>query len=227
MTIKCLEENCNKRPNFNLSNEKIGIYCNKHKKTNMIDVKNKRCLEKYCDTQISNNKYKGYCTRCFIYKFPSEKISKNYKVKESHMTDFIKEEFKNEELIFDKQINGGCSLRRPDVYIDKFTHIIIIECDENQHKDYEEICENKRIMQIFKDFNCRPIVFIRFNPDSYIKDGKKILSSFKYHNTLEVPMIRDKKEWNNRLTELKDKIVYWLVNIPNKEITNEYLFYDC
>ena len=35
------------------------------------------------------------------------------------MTEFIKEEFKNEELVFDKQVNGGCSLRRPDVYIDK------------------------------------------------------------------------------------------------------------
>ena len=72
-----------------------------------------------CNILPSNLKYKGYCLRCFIHLFPNEKISRNYKVKENHMTEFIKEEFKNEELVFDKQVNGGCSLRRPDVYIDK------------------------------------------------------------------------------------------------------------
>ena len=89
----------------------------------MIDIKHKKCKE-------CNKKYKGYCLRCFIFKFPNVKISKNYKIKEKHVTDFIKEQFKNEIKVFDKQ-TGGCSKRRPDIYIDKFTHILIIECDEN------------------------------------------------------------------------------------------------
>jgi len=63
-------------------------------------------------------------------------------------------------MIFDKQ-TGGCSKMRPDVFIDKFTHVVIIECDENQHKDTS--CENKRTMELFQDFGNRPIVFIRFN----------------------------------------------------------------
>ena len=63
----------------------------------------------------------------------------------------------------------------PDAYLDLLTHIIIIECDENQHKGYEDICENKRTMEISNDFNFRPIVFIRFNPDSYTKNGNKML----------------------------------------------------
>jgi hypothetical protein len=222
---KCLDQNCIKRATCNFEN-KPTLYCELHKKNNMINVKVKRCLEDNCTTITNKNKYKGHCLRCFIFKFPNEKISKNYKVKENHMTDFIKENFKDEVMIFDKQINGGCSLCRPDVYIDKFTHIIIIECDENQHKDREEICENKRIMQIFEDFNSRPVIFIRFNPDSYKINNKTILSSFKYHKTLQVPMIRESKEWNNRLELLKNKINYWLINIPKKEITNEHLFYD-
>jgi hypothetical protein len=220
----CLEEHCNIQPNFNLPNEKP-IYCTKHKKENMIDVKHKTCNEKHC-SQIPknrNNKYNGYCLRCFIHKFPNEKQSINYKVKENHMTDFIKLEFKELVMVFDKQ-TGGCSKRRPDVYIDKFTHVVIIECDENQHKDTS--CENMRTMELFQDFNNRPIVFIRFNPDSYVKDGKKFLSSFKMHKTLDVPVIRDKKEWNNRLDVLKETINKFLENIPEKEITNEFLFYD-
>ena len=143
------------------------------------------------------------------------------------MTDFIKEQFKEQVMIFDKQ-TGGCSKRRPDVYIDKFTHIVIIECDENQHKNEEyNSCENKRTMELFQDFGNRPIVFIRFNPDSYVnEENKKIQSSFKMHKALDVPVIRDSNEWVCRLNVLKKTIDKWLIKIPEKEITNEYLFYD-
>jgi hypothetical protein len=53
-----------------------------------------------------------------------------------------------------------------------------------------------------------------------------VLSSFKNHKTLFVPIIRVKKEWNNRLNTLKETIVKWLTEIPESEITYEYLFYD-
>ena len=140
------------------------------------------------------------------------------------MTDFIKEQFIDQVITFDKQ-TGGCSKRRPDVYIDKYTHVVIIECAENQHK--ETSCENKRTMELFQDFGNRPIVFIRFNPDSYTnEENKKVLSSFKMHKTLDVPMIREQKEWLSRLNVLKETISYWLKEIPEKEVTNEYLFYD-
>ena len=140
------------------------------------------------------------------------------------MTDFIKDHFKDQVITFDKMV-GGCSKRRPDVYIDKFTHIVIVECDENQHK--ETSCENKRTMELFQDFGNRPIVFIRFNPDSYINEkNEKIPSSFKMHKALDVPMIRKQKEWASRLDVLKETINKWLNVIPEKEITNEYLFYD-
>jgi len=162
-----------------------------------------------------------------FYKFPNEKISRNYKVKENHMTDFIKSEFKNEVMVFDKQ-TGGCSKRRPDCYIDKFTHIVIVECDENQHRDTS--CENKRMMELFQNFSseARPIVFIRFNPDKYINEnGEKIPSSFTMHKVSDIPIIiRNKKEWNNRLELLKHTINKWLIDIPEKEVTNEYLYYD-
>jgi hypothetical protein len=83
-------------------------------------------------------------------------------------------------------------------------------------------------MELFQDFGNRPIVFIRFNPDSYVnQDGKKVLSSFKMHKKLDVPMIRESKEWESRLNVLKETIEYWLNVIPEKELTCEYLFYDC
>ena len=220
---RCLEKDCEIRPKFNYDGKKNGIYCSKHKLENMINVYAIKCKND-CGTQLETMKYKHYCLRCFINLFPNETISRNYKVKEIYMTDFIKDQFKDEVMIFDKTV-GACSRRRPDCYIDKFTHVIIVECDENQHR--ETSCENKRMMELFQDFGNRPIIFIRFNPDTYINEqNKKIVSSFKYHNKLGVPLIRNKEEWDNRLDLLKITINKWLITIPNKEITIEKLFFD-
>lgn len=52
------------------------------------------------------------------------------------------------------------------------------------------------------------------------------MSSFKLHKETSNLIIRNEKEWNNRLNELKKHIDYWLVNNPTNTITNKYLFYD-
>ena len=226
-TKRCKENGCDiLGPKFNLANENIGLYCSKHKKEDMINVKDKMCLECKITYSNPNSKYKGFCVRCFVHKFPNEKISRNYKVKEVHMTDFLKEEFKDEIMVFDKQ-TGGCSKRRPDVYIDKFTHVVITECDENKHEKYDDSCENMRIMELFQDFGNRPVIFIRFNPDKYINEnGDKIPSSFKLCKKTGISIIRDQKEWKSRLDLLKETINKHLISIPQKEINYEYLFYD-
>jgi hypothetical protein len=56
---KCNEKDCDKTANFNLPSENYGIYCSKHKKENMIDVKHKKCLEKDCNLATSYN-FKGF-----------------------------------------------------------------------------------------------------------------------------------------------------------------------
>lgn len=191
---------------------------------NLIVIPSGKCKAN-CGTR-SGEKYKGYCLRCFIYTFPDQVTNKKYKVREQHLVDFIKETYKNMVFIFDKQINNGCSKRRPDIYIDLYTHVIVIECDENQHKSYKTICENKRIMEISNDFANRPIVFIRFNPDSYTKNNKKIPSCFEMLKSREIYVLRNKKDWSNRLSDLKKLVDYYLDFIPDKTITNEYLFFD-
>jgi hypothetical protein len=136
----------------------------------------------------------------------------------------------NIRIIHDRIIEGGCSLRRPDILIDLLTHSIIIECDENQHINYE--CENKRMMEIFQDLGSRPMVFIRFNPDKYIDSNRCIIETcFK-------PLIKEedankkrfydinKNEWNNRIKVLVNTIRTHLQTIPSKEITEIKLFYD-
>lgn len=211
---------CGKYFNFSSS-----MYLHKQScKTKIIETTTKICLNENCNT-YGNSKYKGYCLRCFIYIFPDEPILKNYKVKERHIKDYLKIEFPNKEFINDRKIIGGCSQRRPDFYLDCLTHILIIEIDENCHKNYD--CENKRMMQLFLDSGSIPCVFIRFNPDSYIDEtGKKIESCFTYHKKLEIPIIKDKNKWQDRLQQLKYNIQYYTDNIPTKEITIKLLYYD-
>ena len=74
-------------------------------------------------------------------------------------------------MVFDKKIDDGCSLRRPDVRIECMTHTIIIECDKNKYQGYS--CENKRTMKIFQDLGS--IVFLRFNQDLYHNRNNKLL----------------------------------------------------
>jgi hypothetical protein len=161
-----------------------------------------------------------------MYLFPDKPISRNYKTKEKSVTDFIIETFPKFIWTVDKMINGGISKRRPDLLLELKNQILIIEIDENQHNTYEEICENKRLMEISQDVNHKSVVFIKFNPDGYKnKDGKKIPSCWK-SNKLGIFTINNKKEWNERLEELSNTVKYWLKTQTNKTIEIIRLYYD-
>jgi hypothetical protein len=220
---RCKHPSCNKYSIYNDPDKKSGLYCNDHKLLGMIDVTHKRCI--LCDLTRSEKKYDWYCFRCYIFKFPDKSVSRNYKVKEKHVTDYITQEFPDIDFTFDK-LTGGCSKRRPDCYVDLGSHVLIVEIDENQHIDYDTTCEIQRINELYTDFADRPIIFIRFNPDSYTFNDKKIQSSFKYHRSSGVPIIRNQTEWDERLKILKETIILHMKTKPKKQITNINLYYD-
>ena len=65
---------------------------------------------------------------------------------------------------------------RPDILYDCDTHIVVVECDENQHRNYNwEACannkslrhsEDKRMFAISQAYGL-PAIFIRWNPDNF------------------------------------------------------------
>ena len=222
---RCKHPSCDKQPNYNKEGESKGLYCKDHKKPGMIDVKSQRCKTPLCDTFV-NKKYKGYCLRCFIHTFPDEPVTRNYKTKEKAVADRITEKFSDMTWTLDKTVEGGCSRKRPDLLCDMGPYILIVEIDEDKHVNYS--CENKRMMELFQDVGNRPIVFIRFNPDSYKnKEGKRITSCWRANKLGIMSVVKSKeKEWENRLKDLFEKIEYWSKNEPSKTITVEQLFYD-
>jgi hypothetical protein len=219
----CQFENCNKQPSYNEQGQTKGKFCKTHKLPGMVDVVSRVCQFENCNTRPSNPKYKGYCCRCFVYLFPNEPNSRNYKIKENHVTDFVKAMFPDENILFDKTVPGGISRRRPDIFIDKGTHVVVAECDEDQHQT--NTCESKRTTEIFNDIK-KPVIFVRFNPDSYKIGNNKIPSCFKVLKQTGIQVISDEKEWNSRLNKLKETITENLHEIPGKLMSIIHLFYD-
>jgi len=224
----CIYEGCKIRPNFNVEGNTNAIYCSTHKKEGMIDVKNKTCKSEWCFIRVTE-KYDGYCIFCYIHLFPDKPVSRNYKTKEYAVVEYIKNKYPNFNWIADKIINGGCSKRRPDLLLDLLYQVIIIEVDENQHVDYDCSCQNKRVMQLSQDLGHRPIIFIRFNPDDYQKDGITITSCWGQDKKGICVIKKSKKgEWTHRLNILENHINYWInpENITNKTVETIQLFYD-
>ena len=220
---KCLD--CDKQPIFNYEGEKGGIYCSEHKKYDMVDIISKKCKSEFCSTR-AKDKYDGYCTFCYVNLFPDKPVSRNYKTKEHTVAEHILNMYPDFTWTTDKRIDNGCSNRRPDLLLDLGYQVIIIEVDENQHKYYDTSCENKRLMELSQDINHRPLVFIRFNPDSYNSCDKKIKSCWKISKQTGLCVIQDKKMWNNRLNTLNDTIDFWTKNTTNKTVNVVELFYD-
>lgn len=120
----------------------------------------------------------------------------------------------------------SCSKRRPDLLLDLAFQVIIIEIDEHAHNSYDTTCENKRLMEISKDLNHRPIVLIRFNPDSYVDvSGKKIPSCFTTDiNGITKPK-KDTKEMDKRVSKLIKTITHWIEKKTEKTIEQVQLFF--
>ena len=224
MCIKCN----NKIPIFNYKNEKKALYCYSCITIDMLDIKNKTCKTDLCDIRADKNKYKGYCLRCFIYNFPNDKLVRDYGTREAKVSEFIKETYKDLNITYNKIIDGGCSQHRPDIFIDCLTHSVIIEVDENQHKNgkiYNPECELRRLNNLFTDLADRPIVFIRFNPDSYInKKNKLVKSCFEYTEDKGLP--KANKTLQTRLKKLKEVIDENLTKVPSENILTIKLYYD-
>ena len=224
----CIYEGCKTLPIFNTKDKKTAIYCSSHRLEFMIDIKHKRCNSGWCLIK-GNKKYEGYCLFCFINTFPDKPTARNYKTKEVATVDFVKQNYPKFDWTTDKKIQGGCSRRRPDMMLDLGHQVIIVEVDENQHINYDCSCENKRIMELSKDVDHRPVIFIRFNPDDY-KVGDETIKSCWGVNKQGICTVKKskKEEWEARLEALRAQIEYWSNpdNTTIKTVEVIELFYD-
>jgi hypothetical protein len=93
----------------------------------------------------------------------------------------------------DTIIDGGaCGKERPDRIYDLGDKILILECDEHQHRDRQCHCEQTRMVNIAQSYGGVPVYFIRWNPDGYSPSDKRMqLESLEKRQKLAGYIIRD------------------------------------
>lgn len=122
-------------------------------------------------------------------------IRNHNKVKEKRIITLIESNgFKFDSL--DRPVEGGCTKYRPDGLIDFKLFEVDVEVDEDQHRSYPPECEIIRMIMIHQDFGGKPVIFIRFNPDSYespinsidYRERERILLDLigSFHNVKEI-----------------------------------------
>lgn len=211
-TRRCEQENCMTVPVFNLPGTKRGVFCNEHKKDGMEDVRNPRCKTSICDIILTGKV--EYCARCSAHMFPDR--PSRFKTREMKLKEYLTAQYPDKTIVHDKRVE--CHLYRPDFVFDMGSHVIVIELDENQHRQYDTSCDNKRLMSIFQGLGSRPMVMIRFNPDKY----DNVPGCFKKDGQLS----GQGKEWKLRTEKLKSRIEFWFESQADREITMEHLFFD-
>jgi hypothetical protein len=165
--------------------------------------------------------------------YPDKPVCRNYKIKEQHIVDRVKERFPEFTWVCDKRYDFAptdcASRRRPDMYCNFGTHILIVEIDENQHREYDTTCDNKRLCELYQDFGHTPVVFVRFNPDDFMDtDGTKVTSCFGYDKASVCTIKKCKvQEFGNRIRLLYSTIEQYTTEFrTERPITQDHLFYD-
>jgi hypothetical protein len=171
--------------------------CKDHEEPGMITTRVRKCAS--CNL-FSVEKKGGLCSYC------KPNSTAKQRTKEMKVVKYI-EDCKI-EFTHNKSVGFSCGNYRPDIRIDVGTHIVIVEIDEDQHKQYDSKCEVARMLNIQQAEGMR-CVFIRYNPDTYKIAGK----TFKVYEKM-------------RHRVLEKQIRQHMENIPEEDITVYRLFYD-
>jgi hypothetical protein len=109
----------------------------------------------------------------------------------------------------DEIIDPTCTKRRPDFVYHCGSFVVIVEVDEGQHKSYtncgqtpeeKKKGENRRMVEVSQIFHGAPVVWIRYNPDSFKdKSGKPVKVSTQKRQEALVQWIKKciRMTWSN------------------------------
>jgi hypothetical protein len=198
---KCKKQNCNEVAIYGL---KLAIHCENHKDKNDILLVERECkLCKRIDILLD-----GKCVNYCSVEEKAKEIKRNQKTKEIRLYNKLSREYK-EPSEYGKRISRDCGEEK-EIGYNNGTHIVFVECDENQHKSYSYEGEINRMKNIYMNEGGKRVLFIRYNPYNYKKNGKI------------VKMTQKKKE------EILIKWLKYYEKIENVEndLSVHYLFYD-
>lgn len=197
---RCIEIGCKTRPTFGIPGNKEE-YCMAHKKKDMISNPKKMCIIDNCNgiaiygpntKQLRCEKHKEKddinliekeCNGCklpFILNannlcyYCDPENSMKVRFAKQNKVKFYLDQHGYKYVTFDKSINNSeCIKDRPDFLFDFNTHFVILEVDQNQHRDRVCECEFNRMINISQALGM-PTIFLRYNPDEFKVNDKII-----------------------------------------------------
>lgn len=194
----CAHEACTSRTAYGKPGHPPS-HCAQHKQAGMILRSNARCttcknpafwgtnwIPKHCDlhkTEDETNLVEQPCSSCGL----SYLLDKENKCENCNPASFASARLAKQNALMhyldarglkgtstDRVIdNGECGKERPDRIYDLGDKILILECDEDQHKGRQCVCEQTRMVNIGQSFGGIPVYFLRWNPDNYSPDDQK------------------------------------------------------
>lgn len=155
----------------------IPAHCELHREPDDENLMERECVSCHLTMVLDKN---NRCEYCDPTRFESNRLAKqnavmdylNRKSLRGNSTDIVIE-------------RGECGRERPDRVFELDDKIVILECDEHQHRERQCVCEQSRMINISQSYGGMPVYFIRWNPDNYIvADGKLPEPITKRHSTL-------------------------------------------
>ena len=135
------------------------LHCEDHKQDDDINMVEQPCISCHLTYTLDKN---NYCEHCNPESFARAILSK-----QNSLMNYL-DSHNLHGTSTDRCIdNAACGKERPDRILELDDKIIILECDEHQHKDRACVCEQTRMINIGQSFGGIPVYFIRFNPDNY------------------------------------------------------------
>jgi hypothetical protein len=204
----CQVDGCNKYSLYNNLWETTPLYCKDHMSDGMVDLRNKRCVEEDC---IVASAIDGHCKGCHARLFSNNKMYQIHKFKEDTVFEFLKENYNDVEIEYNKNVNSYQSpiiLHFPD-------RIVLIEVDYINGDR-----EKERLLDLMGDLDTeeKAVYAIRLNPNGYYINGARQKSSWVFTNKFPYPLTIGPK-WEKRLLRLKE-----CIDFPENEII--YLYFD-
>ena len=235
---RCEHEGCNIRRSYGKPGHQRS-HCAKHRQKGMIRRPNAKCstckelaiwgtnwIPKHCEahkTADEQNLVEQPCISCkLMYVLDKENKCENCNPESFATARLAKQNAlmayldannlkgDSTDITID---NGICGKERPDRVYDFGDKIVILECDEHQHKDRQCLCEQTRMVNIGQTFGGIPVYFIRWNPDDYSPENdKKNPEELTKRHKLARDLIRDIKKNKH--------------NLPKALVSAIYLYYD-
>jgi hypothetical protein len=172
------------------------MHCSAHKKPDEINMTESRCVKCGLLSVLDRTLHCEYCN--------PEAFETGRLAKQNALMDYLDIRGLGGDTT-DRLVDGGeCGKERPDRVYDFGDKMVILECDENQHKDRQCLCEQTRMVNLGQAFGGVPVYFLRWNPDEY-KGGDAALST-RYK--LAAALIQDIRDGRHPVPQTLTAAIY-------------------